>query len=279
MKFVLLLQCLLVFVTTAHSLRARLKVPSTTKLSARTALLAKRSVGTNAKTKALIVLTNHGVVKGTNKPTGWWLPECTHPFFVFKNAGYDVEFASINGGSCPVSPDSLKLMDDIENEQFWQNAETRSLTENTKVLSNCDADAYDIVFFAGGFGTMFDFPFAPSVCNIVKNVYENGGIVGAVCHGPIAFMNVKLSNGQYFLKGKEVTAFSDDEEAGCDLLDELPNHHEGKTCESLLAARGGRYSKGKAWSCHVVSSDRLFTGQNPSSAKAVAQAIVAAASK
>ncbi len=34
--------------------------------------------------RVLMVLTNHGVVEGTDKPTGWYLPECTHPYTRFK---------------------------------------------------------------------------------------------------------------------------------------------------------------------------------------------------
>ena len=33
-------------------------------------------------------------------------------------------------------------------------------------------------------------------------IYERGGVVSAVCHGPAGLVNVKLSNGSYLVTGK-----------------------------------------------------------------------------
>jgi putative intracellular protease/amidase len=38
-----------------------------------------------------------------------------------------------------------------------------------------------------------------------REVYEAGGVVGAVCHGPIALANITLSDGSFLIAGKEVT--------------------------------------------------------------------------
>ena len=57
----------------------------------------------------------------------------------------------------------------------------------------------------------------------------------------------------------------------------LPEHVGlGKTCEDILTARGGKYTKASAWATHVAEGDRLFAGQNPASAGAVACDIVKA---
>lgn len=229
--------------------------------------------------KVVMVLTNHGNVEGhENKNTGWYLPECAHPYYRFVHAGYEVEFASILGGLCPVSQSSLD-MNDAENKSFWETESTKQLTENTKKLADVDLTTADIIFYVGGFGTMWDFPFHEVIATSAKQVYEQGGIVGAVCHGPIALANVTLSNGQYLVANQPVTAFSNEEETYVkDLSDFLPEHVGlGRTCEDVLSARGGKYSKAAgAWGCHVCVGDRLFTGQNPASAAAVATAIVEA---
>lgn len=226
--------------------------------------------------KVLMVLTNHGTIEGTETNTGWYLPECAHPYTRFKNAGFDITMASIKGGACPVAQASLD-MNDAENKAFWETPETKSLTENTKILSECNANDYDLVFYVGGFGTMWDFPFDDTVANMTKTVYEKGGFVGSVCHGPIALANVKLSNGEYLVKGKNVAGFCNEEEEVCGLLDKLPVHDgAGRTCEEVLIARGGVYTKAAAWQPHVVSSERLFSGQNPASAGPVGDALVAA---
>jgi hypothetical protein len=38
----------------------------------------------------------------------------------------------------------------------------------------------------------------------VATAYEKGAVVGSVCHGPAAFANLKLSNGEPLVKGKKV---------------------------------------------------------------------------
>lgn len=223
-----------------------------------------------------MVLTNHGEVEGTTVKTGWYLPECAHPYARFLKAGYHIEFASIKGGACPVTPASLDLNDD-ENRSFWEDAGTRALTENTKVLADCDPKNYDLVFFVGGFGTMYDFPFDEYLATFTQSVYEQGGFVGAVCHGPIALANVKLSNGDYLVSGKEVAAFCNEEEVMANLVSHLPEHAGlGRTCEDVFLARGANYTKGAPWGPHIAVSDRVFTGQNPASAGKIADAIVAA---
>jgi putative intracellular protease/amidase len=179
---------------------------------------------------------------------------------------------------CPVTPDSLD-MNDEENKLFWETPEYKGLTENTQVLSTCDPNAYDLVFFVGGFGVMFDFPFDENLATIAATVYERGGTVGAVCHGPIALLNVKLGDGSYLVKDKEVTAFCNEEEAIVGLLNTLPEHEGlGKSCEDTLLARGARFTKAEAFKANIACSDRLFTGQNPASAGPVADAIVASLS-
>ena len=74
--------------------------------------------------------------------------------------------------------------------------------------------------------------------------------------------------------------FTNDEEAACGLLEHLPKHSGGlQTCGDVLAARGARFTQADAWNCHVAVAEagsRVVTGQNPMSAGAVGEAIVAA---
>eukprot|EP00948_MAST-09A_sp_MAST-9A-sp1_P001746 g1746.t1 len=149
--------------------------------------------------------------------------------------------------------------------------------EETKKLSDANADEYDAIFFVGGFGTMWDFPMNEDVQAITKSMYENGKIVAAVCHGPCALVNVKLSSGEYLVKGCEVTAFSNEEEDAVSRRSIVPWTNEDK-----LASRGATYKSTSAWGEHVcVSGDkgRLITGQNPASAKKTAQEVISAIKK
>lgn len=59
---------------------------------------------------------------------------------------------------------------------------------------------------------MFDLATDSTSQQIIKEFYEAGKPVSAVCHGPAAFVNVKLSDGSYMVSGQEVTGFSNAEE-------------------------------------------------------------------
>lgn len=215
--------------------------------------------------KVLIVVTSHSNLGDTNKPTGYYLPEVAHPYEVLKD-DYKVEIASINGGKAPLDPSSLKL-DDPVIKGFWEGGGEKLLA-NTLKLSDLNPKDYDAVIYAGGHGTMWDFPDNEKVKSLTAQIYENNGIVAAVCHGPAALVNVKLSSGKYLVDGKKVAGFSNAEEDAAGLTKTMPF-----LLESKLKARGGEYSAAALWQEHVVSDQRLVTGQNPASATAVAKAV------
>jgi putative intracellular protease/amidase len=78
---------------------------------------------------------------------------------------------------------------------------------------------------------------------------------------------VKAANGRPLVEGKQVTGFTNSEEAAVGLTDVVPF-----LVEDELKAKGGRYSKGEDWRSYVVADGLLITGQNPaSSAEAAAR--------
>jgi putative intracellular protease/amidase len=124
------------------------------------------------------------------------------------------------------------------------------------------------IFYAGGHGTMWDFPDNAQLASIAASIYERGGVVAAVCHGPSGLVNIRLSDGKYLVDGKEVSGFTNEEEKAMGLTDIVPFLLEDK-----LKSRGAKYSKAAAFQKHVVVSDRLVTGQNPQSASGVGDGI------
>jgi putative intracellular protease/amidase len=214
----------------------------------------------------LMVMTSHDKLGDTGKPTGFFLGELTHPLEVFEKAGVPVEFSSIKGGEPPV--DGLEL-DDPVNARYWNDKDFRAKLAATKKLSEVDAADYSAVFFAGGHGTMWDFPDNADVQKIARELYEKNLPVGAVCHGPVALVNVKLSDGSYLLAGKEVSAFTNEEEEKVGLTEVVP---------FLLAPemekRGAKHLAAPNFQKQVVASGHLVTGQNPASAAGVAEKMV-----
>jgi putative intracellular protease/amidase len=218
-----------------------------------------------APKRVAIVLTNHGQLGDTGKPTGFYLSEATHPHEVFRAAGYEIDFLSPKGGLAPM--DGVDASDPI-NAAFLADETLVAQTKQTTPIAAADPARYDAVFFAGGHGTMWDFPDDPGVQALIRRVYEQGGVIAAVCHGPAALVNARLSNGTYLVAGKEVSAFTDEEEVAVDLEAVVPF-----ALESKLRERGARFVKAPNFEKKVAVSERLVTGQNPASATGVAEAV------
>ncbi len=213
----------------------------------------------------LFVLTSHGIKGTTGQPTGYYLAEVTHPLAVLEAAGIPVAFASIQGGEPPV--DGLDL-DDATNARYWSDRHFRQQISHTLSLGEIDPADYSALFFAGGHGTMWDFPESPDIQRVTREIYENNGSVGAVCHGPSALLNVTLSDGRYLVAGKKVSAFTDSEERAVQLEGVVPF-----LLASELEKRGAQHLPAADWNRQVVVDGRLVTGQNPQSATAVGEAL------
>lgn len=214
--------------------------------------------------KILFVLTSHD--RKGDQPSGYYLSEVTHPHKVLSEAGYVIDFVSPKGGKAPV--DALDLSDPI-NAEFWNDTKLRGATENTLRPSDVDPDDYAAIFYAGGHATMWDLPDDAGLAAIAARIYDDGGIVAAVCHGPAGLLNVKLADGTYLVAGKEVSAFTNDEERAVGLYDTVPF-----LLADTLQARGATHRPAADFTRQVVVSDRLVTGQNPQSATGVGEAML-----
>jgi len=217
--------------------------------------------------RVLIALTSHDK-KGTTsgEPTGAYLPEIAHPHAVFSAAGYSVDLVSTLGGAVPL--DGVDRADAVS-AAFLDDPQVARQLRESPASTSVDPKRYAAIFFAGGHGAMWDFPDAEAFANAARTIYEAGGVVGAVCHGPAGLVNVRLSNGRYLLDGKTVSAFTNDEERAVKLDAIVPF-----LLESRLAERGAHFEGAANWQEKVAVSERLVTGQNPASASGVAKAMV-----
>lgn len=216
--------------------------------------------------KILVVLTSHDRLGDTGKETGFYLSEVSHPVAVFDKANISVEYVSPKGGKAPMI--GVDREDPI-NAAFLDNPQKMAQVANTLSPAQVNPAAYDAIFYAGGHGTMWDFPGDMDLARISAAIYEAGGVVGAVCHGPAGLVNIKTSDGSYLVAGKTVAAFTNEEEAAVGLTDVVPF-----LLESELIDRGANHSKAANFQVQVVVNDRLVTGQNPASATGVGEQIV-----
>jgi putative intracellular protease/amidase len=224
-----------------------------------------KNEATMKKTKVLFVLSSHGVKGSTGEPTGWYLSEAAHPWKVLHDHGIEVDFVSPKGGKPPV--DGFDLKDPI-NKLFWENTDVQKKLENTFTPNQIDPKNYQAIHFVGGHGAMWDFPENTALAKLAADIYENNGLVSAVCHGPAGLVNIKLSNGSYLVAGKKVAAFTNEEEEQVGLTKVVPFLLAEK-----LKERGAVHVPAANWTNNVQIDGRLITGQNPQSAETVGEKI------
>lgn len=215
--------------------------------------------------KILIVVTNTSRMGDSNNivETGVWLEEFAVPFYAFKAAGLDITVASPLGGVSPIDPASLECKNPTE----WDY--TKKDLDNTAKLADIDYKTYDAIFIPGGHGPMFDLAQDMLLGEIVSYFYNSHKIVSAVCHGPAGLINAKTKTGDSIVKGMQVTCFTNEEEKLVQKDKLVPF-----MLESKLRQLGAYFNEAAAWTENVIVDANLITGQNPESAKMLAEMVI-----
>jgi putative intracellular protease/amidase len=221
--------------------------------------------------KVLFVVTSHDELGNTGKKTGFWVEEFAAPYYVFTDAGVEVTVATPKGGHAPIDPSSeVSDAQTAATERYYKDEVVQKIIENTHKLSEQKASDYDAVFYPGGHGPLWDLANDSDSQKLILDFYHAQKPVGAVCHAPGVFKNIKLENGEAFVKGKNVTGFSNTEEEAVQLTNVVPF-----LVEDELKNSGGNYTKTDDWGVHVVEDGLLITGQNPASSETVAEKLIA----
>src|SRR5512140_2271555 len=197
--------------------------------------------------KILMVVTSHDKLGDTGTKTGFWLEEFAAPYYTFIDAGAVVTIASPKGGQPPLDPKS----DLPENQtrltrRFRTDTAAQTELANTKKLADMSADDFDAVFYPGGHGPMWDMPNNATSIALIEAFVKADKPVAAVCHAPAALVNVRGKDGQYLVRGKRVTGFTNAEEEAVGLTAVVPF-----LLEDRLKERGGVYSNSANWASHV----------------------------
>ena len=220
--------------------------------------------------KILMVLTSHSELGNTGKKTGFWIEEFAAPYYVFLDAGVSITIASPKGGQPPIDPSS----DTPENQtpaviRFKADKNLQKSLSETQLLSTVSSDDYDAVFYPGGHGPLWDLTNDADSINLIEHFWNSKKPIAAVCHAPAVLLNVKDDAGNLLIKGKNVTGFTNSEEAAVELTEVVPF-----LLENELKNKGGIYSKKDDWASYVVKDGMLITGQNPASSEPAAKELI-----
>ncbi len=237
--------------------------------------LAFSGMTANAQTKkakkVLIVVTSFETVSADIK-TGLWMEEFAAPYYYLIEHGVEVTVASPKGGKTPIDPASIseQLIAPVS-KRALNDPETQRKLNNTVKLNTVKAKDYDAVFYSGGHGPTWDMPDNAASIALIQSFVEQQKPTAFVCHSAAALKNVKTKDGEYLIKGKTITGYSNDEEVagqtgakGAFLL------------EDMLRARGANYQKAaEKWTPFAVQDGLLITGENPASSQITVEKLLA----
>ncbi len=218
----------------------------------------------------LMVLTSHDKLGETGQKTGFWVEEFAAPYYTFIDAGVEVTLASPKGGQAPIDPTStLADFQTAATQRFDGDNVAQAQVASTRVLAEINESDFDGVFYPGGHGPLWDLTDNNDSIKLIESFLTSGKGVATVCHASAALLNVKHNSGEFAIKGKAVTGFTNSEEAAVQLTEVVPF-----LLEDELINRGGEYQKAQDWHAFVVQDELIITGQNPASSSLAAEKLL-----
>jgi len=221
-------------------------------------------------TKALCIATNHGVLD-IGVATGVFASELTVPYYCFLDAGMVVDVASPLGGVIPVDPLSMKApIRTPDDDRLIGDAEFRGKLMRSLAIGDLDFTAYDIIYFAGGWGAAFDLGQSEVLGEKVSEAFAAGKVIGGICHGPLGLLKARTPAGDLMVKGRRLTAVSDKQihELGIEIT---PLHPEAALRNAGALYECKHHKARDFFANHYVVDADLITGQNQNAGPMVAR--------
>jgi len=239
------------------------------------------AIDTFGKKRILIIAANPAVSPTTGWPIGFWWAELTHPYWVFTEAGYEVDIASPRGGDLAADgysdPEDASgySAEDILSLGFKKSPRHMALLAGTKPIATVDTGGYDAIFVVGGQSPMVTMIDDTALHAFVAGAYEAGKIVAVVCHGTCILLRTRLSGGDLLVAGKTWTGFADSEE---DFADSFVGKRiqPFRIEEEAKKIAGTNFVVNSRFKAFAVRDGNLITGQQQFSGAAAAELMVAA---
>ena len=224
--------------------------------------------------RALVIMTSRGTLDHVNpdtgevlkvgKPTGVYASEMTEPYYVFLDAGMQVDVASIRGGEIPIEPISIRpIMRTEHDARFLKDADFQYKAKHSQCIDDLDFLNYDVIFIAGGWGASYDLAQSKVLGEKISQAYAAKKILGSVCHGALGFMSAVKPDGSPLVQGVRMTGVTNRQ------LEKLGITHTPKHPESELRKAGAVYESTSnpltdLFANHVTVDEqhRIVTAQN-----------------
>jgi putative intracellular protease/amidase len=266
------------------------------------AMVTPMTASAQSKGKVLVVMSSAHALDlkdGKTYSTGYYLNEFVVPYRKLIEAGYVPVIANPKGDRPVMDKNSNNAMffggDDKARADAFKFAEGLQALDHPKTLASVVAEGtqgYVGLFIPGGHAPMVDLLKDKNLGKILVSFHETGRPTGIVCHGPIVLLSA-LSDPDAFIAsmiagdgkanslstgwpyaGYSVTIFSTGEEQALEGPSGLGGNVQYYPVNALAEA-GARVETIANWHPNVVVDRELVTGQQPMSAPAFGDALVA----
>ena len=211
---------------------------------------------------------------GTKHPTGYWAEELAEPHRIFTEAGWDITIATPGGVAPMLDRISLGIAGGLPGTRKRIESYLESIADHLNhpmALDAVDETAYDVIFYPGGHAPMEDLSHDAVSGALLTRRLASGKLLALVCHAPAAILASTNPDGSSPFAGHKMTAISN--------VEERMNPFAWKAkwlLQDKLVEVGVAYQKSLIpLKPYIVVDRNLYTGQNPASAGALAERIVA----
>lgn len=230
----------------------------------------------NLPRKALIAVSSfNGAIYPGGHKTGVFFVEALHPYEVLTAAGFEVDLAS-ETGTCAFDEISLTPPFLSGSEHAILNNPKHpfmvKIKSQLKKASDLKKEEYGLFFASAGHAALYDYPTAKGLQAVAADVWDRGGVVGTVCHGPAILPGIIDSKtGKSIIDGKTVTGFMIEGELIFRILDKLRADGVVPVVEAVTKA-GAFYSGAVgAFDDYSITCGRVVTGTNPESGRSATE--------
>lgn len=239
-----------------------------------TALIYFSSLGVDASPRKILIFMSSAdmlILNGERKySTGVFLNEFYLPYKNLKDQGFEIDFATLDGKSAPIDPESLKL-------KYWDNEkiqqEAIDFTKlNIKFLNPKSIDSlvkpeleYSGIIMPGGQGLMVDLLGNEKVLKLISMFHTKKKSIGLICHSPAILTTYPKESNPF--KGYRVNSVTGIEELFIETF-VMKGNPSVRKIASLLEESGLNYEKSLLPGRPFAVKDRnLVSSQNPFSGK------------
>lgn len=218
-----------------------------------------------------MVFSSHKAPEMADRSADPQLEACVVAYYAFQDAGAELTLATPLGGEPPLGSTRRSASESVDSVlRFKADTAARALFADTLRLDQVYAEDFNAVFVAGGLGAWWDLATDARAGALISAFWAADKPIALLGTGSVALLSPTGPDRRPIVAGRTITGLTDAEVKASSLAVAPPF-----SLEAELRARGALYRCRPAGLSFVARDGIMITGQNPASAAAAAEALLA----